>query len=411
MRSLLPEAEQSYWKSSASSPGYKPLTKDLSVDVVIVGGGITGLTCAYLLKRSGLSVAVLEKNTVGSGTSGGTTGKVTSQHGLIYAELSERFGQETVRTYADANQTAIDRIEQVIKQEKIDCGWRRVDNYVYTADLNKIPQFKAEAKAAKSLGLPASFETKLSLPFKVAAAVKFKNQAQFNAQKYVVGLARAIHGQGSYVFELSNVVRIRDGKTPYVETEAATVLARNIIVASKVPAWPLWARFAYAALEYPHTSYLIAGQYKGELPGMYISPDKGHYSILPVKDGAKRLLLIGGQNHIPGLGRAKKRHQKLANYAERHFGISVAYRWKAMDYIAYDKLPLIGKVYPWSKHLYTATGFKKWGLSTSMVAAIILHDTITDKPNPWAGSFNSIRLKPVLSIPRVILKWFSSLGD
>lgn len=401
---LLPPTEQSYWETSTPSPGYKPLQHDLAVDVVIAGGGITGLTCAYLLKRSGLKVAVLEKHAVGSGTTGGTTGKVTSQHGLMYADLQKRLGKQTAQIYAEANQHAIGQIEQTIKKEGIACGWRRRDNYIYTTDPKKVPLFKAEARVAKSLSLPARFETKTDLPFRIKGAVKFAHQAQFNAQAYVLGLAKAVHGQGSYVFENSNVVRFHDGQPATVATKAGTITAKDIIVATKVPAFPLIARFGYATLEYPHTSYIVAGLFNGDVRGMYISPDKGQYSILSVKHGGEQLLLVGGENHIPGLGRPHKRQQKLAHYAQEHFGVtSIVYRWKAMDYLAYDAVPLIGKLYPWSKHLYTATGFKKWGLSTSMVAATILHGAILDTPHPWAQTFTSTRLRPVLSIPGVIL--------
>jgi glycine/D-amino acid oxidase-like deaminating enzyme len=136
---------------------------------------------------------------------------------------------------------------------------------------------------------------------------------------------------------------------------------------------------------------------------MYISPDKGHYSILPVTDNGQKLLLIGGENHTPGLRSSRPRYQRLANYAQEYFGLeSTDYHWKGMDYLSYDDVPLIGKIYPWSKHLYTATGFMKWGLSTSMVAAIILRDTIQGQPNPWASTFNSMRTKPITSIPHTI---------
>ncbi len=407
----LPDRERSYWKSIGTKTSYSALKHDLFVDVAIIGGGIAGLTSAYLLKKAGLSVAVLEKNTVASGTTGGTTGKVTSQHGIIYAELQKRHGTKTARAYANANQAAIEQIEQIIKKEKIDCDWHRADNYVYTTDERKISEFMSEAAAAKKLGLPASFETTSELPFDIAGAVRFRNQAYFNAHKYVRGLAKAVHGHGSFVFENSNVTKIKDGKLASVGANNATVAAKNIIVASKVPAWPLWARFSSALWEYPHTSYITAGTFKGNISGMYISPDSGHYSILPVKEGNKQLLLVGGENHIPGMGRPKKRHLKLARYAKQQFGVNPAYRWKAMDYIAYDKAPLVGRVYPWSKRLYTVTGFKKWGLTTSMVAGNLLRDIILNKPNELAIMFDSTRLKPIISIPRIGIKWFEKLPN
>ncbi|HUP26175.1 MAG TPA: FAD-binding oxidoreductase [Candidatus Limnocylindrales bacterium] len=403
----LPDTDESYWKSFYDQSLYPSLRVDLGVDVAIAGGGITGLTAAYLLKKSGLKVAVLEKNTIGSGTTGGTTGKVTSQHNLIYHSLQKRLGENTARIYGEANQAALERIAQVIAQEKIKCDWQRDDNFVYTADPKKVGQFQQEAATALRLGLPASFETKLNLPFEVTGAVKFANQAKFNAQKYVLGLAKAVHGNGSYVFENSNVTSFQDGRPAVVKTKAAKITAKDIIVATKMPAFPLAARFACAIMEYPTNSYIVASRTNSDLKGMYISPDKNHYSILPVVSGKEKLLLIGGENHIPGLGSPTKRYQRLANYAEEHFGFtSIGYRWKAMDYLAYDDVPLVGKVYPWSKHLYTATAFHKWGLSTSMVAGTILHDMLLGQPNPWMPVFNSMRTKPITSIPHGVAQLF-----
>jgi glycine/D-amino acid oxidase-like deaminating enzyme len=399
----VPSYEESYWQSSASTPSFPVLAKDLEVDVVIVGGGIAGLTAAYLLKQSGLTVAVLEKNTIGSGTTSKTTGKLTSQHNIIYETLSARLGEKAARTYAEANQSAVEAVTQLIRRENIDCSFEIDDNYVYTTDPDKVSEFKSEAKTAAKLGLPASFLTKLELPFDVKAAVKFSGQAKFNAQKYVLGLAKLIDGGGSYVCERSNVTGFHDGTPAHVTTKGTKVMAKDIIVATKVPAAPLVARGACALWEHPHTSYIVAGKFPGSLKGMYISPDKNHYSILPVTDNGQKLLLIGGENHTPGLRYPRPRYQRLANYGQEHFGLgSIDYRWKGMDYLAYDDVPLIGKVYPWSKHLYMATGFMKWGLSTSMVAAIILRDTIQDQPNPWASTFNSMRIKPITSIPHTL---------
>lgn len=401
----LPDSDKSYWKSTIPTQNYQPLRVDLKVDAVVVGGGITGLTCAYLLKQSGLKVIVLEKNTIASGTTGGTTGKVTSQHGLTYYDLKKRLGEKTAKIYGDANQSAVERIADIIKKEKIDCDWERDDNYVYTTNHKQIEKFKFEAEVARQLGLPASFETELALPFKIAAAVKFANQAKMNAAQYVLGLAAAVHGNGSYVFENSNVTSFHDGTPAKVKTKRATVIAENIIVATKMPAAPLLARFTCAVQEYPHTSYIVAGKLNSDLSGMYISPDKNHYSLLPISTGNERLLLVGGRNHIPGLGSPAKRQQQLADYAEKNFGIkSIAYRWKAMDYLAYDNVPLIGKVYPWSKHMFTATAYRKWGLSSSMVAATIIHDLIVGQDNPWATTFSSMRIGATLAMPRAIIK-------
>jgi glycine/D-amino acid oxidase-like deaminating enzyme len=401
----LPQKQESYWQASVDTLAFAGLNKDLETDVIVAGGGIAGLSCAYMLKQAGLSVVVLEKNTIGSGTTSKTTGKITSQHSLIYDELTRQHGQEAAQIYAEANQEALAEILRLIKKEKIDCDLEIDDNFVFTTEDNQVNKLKFEFKAAQMLGLPVSYQTKSELPFKIKAAVKFSNQAKFNAQKYVHGLAKIVNGQGSYVFEHSQATSFSGSEQPYVHSNGFRVSAKHIIIATKVPAAPLAARGSYGFLEYPHTSYVVAGKYSAKLKGMYISPDKNHYSILPINTADGRYLLIGGEAHIPRLSSPSRRYQKLADYAQKHFGLtSLDYAWKGMDYIAYDDIPLIGKLYPWSKNIYVTTGFKKWGLTTSMVSAIILRDLIVGIDNPWAKVFDSTRLKPVVSIPHKFLK-------
>jgi glycine/D-amino acid oxidase-like deaminating enzyme len=162
---LLPHKELSYWKASAAdSTIYPKLNQRLEVDVVIVGGGICGLTCAYLLKQSGKSVAVLEKNTIGSGTTGNTTGKVTSQHNLFYRDIASQLGEAVAQNYGQANQAALGKIQKIIENENINCGWQRQDHYIYTTHKDQAEKFKQEAKIAAGIGLPASFEKETPLP-------------------------------------------------------------------------------------------------------------------------------------------------------------------------------------------------------------------------------------------------------
>lgn len=410
----LPDSEKSFWREFYPESIYPTLTTDLAVDVAVIGAGISGLTTAYLLKQSGLSVAVLEKRTVGSGTSGRTTGKVTSQHNIAYTDLKKRLGPYVARTYGEANQAAIQKIEDIIKSNSIVCDWLRQDNFVFTDDTKQVDKFKEEARVVIELGLPASLETNTPLPFKVQCAVRFKEQARINAQKYVLGLADAVDGDGSYIFEHSNVNDIREGEPGYVSTNKATVTAEHIVIATNVPTLPLAARGTYCLLEYPTESYIVAGRLNSELSGMYISPDKEHYSILPVTgtNQKDRYILIGGKSHISGLrGNKKARYQQLADYAENKFGVtSITHRWSDRDYLAYDKIPLVGRLYPWSKSLYVASAMRKWGLSNGTVAGMILHDLITDNANPWSTTFDSTRTKPIRAIPRVIAKYLSGNG-
>ncbi len=403
----LPQEGLSYWRSAYMTSLYPHLSGEVEVDVIIIGAGITGLTSAYLLKKAGFKVAVVDKRTVGSGTTGRTTGKVTSQHGLVYENLCNRFGIETARIYGEANQSAVELVDSIIKKEKIECGWRREDNYVFTANLSKVEQFKREADFAKKVGLPASFETVLPLPFEVAGAVKFSNQGKIHSQKYLLGLASAINGNGSFIFENSPVTGIRDGNPGRVKTKDGILIAKNIIVATNVPTLPLIARGAYCLKEYPTESYIVAVHYAGDLSGMYISPDQNHYSILPAEHGGQPLLLVGGGGHLSGLRFGKeRRYNKLIKYAEQYFDANkVKYRWSDRDYLAYDDIPLVGRLYPWSKHLYVGTAFKKWGLSNGTVAGMILSDLVVGRENSWAKVFDSTRLRPTAYFPRAVFDY------
>jgi glycine/D-amino acid oxidase-like deaminating enzyme len=403
----LPNQEVSYWQKSVPESSYPKLNSDIEVDVAIVGGGISGLSAGYLLKKAGKTVAIMERGKIGRGTTGNTTGKVTSQHNLIYSNLVNKFGEKTARLYGEANQQAIGQIENIINKENINCDWQSNDNYIYTRELKQVKTYQDEAKTAQKLGLPATFETKTPLPFEVKGAVRFTNQAQFNSVKYLHGLAKAIDGNGSYIFEHTRAIGIHDGKQSKARARNGGINAKNIIVATNVPTPPLIARFGYCLLEYPQTSYIVAARLNTKLSGMYISTDKNEYSILPVSLADGHLLLIGGESHIRDIKFNKKtRYQRLADYAEERFGVSsVDYRWSAWDYLAYDSMPLVGRIYPWSKHLYTVTAFRKWGLSNSMVAAMILRDLITGQKNQLSAIYTPLRASPIKSIPEVIYEY------
>jgi glycine/D-amino acid oxidase-like deaminating enzyme len=391
----------SLWNDQLFKPDYPQLKGELEVDVVVVGGGIAGLTVAYLLKQAGKTVAVLEKSKIANGTTAGTTGKVTSQHGQVYSQLAQKFGIKSARLYGQHNENAITNIESMISKEKIDCQWTRVDNYIYTCKPSEVQAYRDEASMATKLGLPASFEKTSELPYDVTGQVKFANQARFNAAAYVVGLARVVDGSGSYIFEHSEVKHVRDGTSCTVSTKQGTINGQHVIIASKIPPAPLLARFTYALYEYPTTSYIVASKYAGGLKDMHISTDAGLPSILPVEHNGKKYMFVGGQSHIPGLGNADKRLSKLEEMSQKYFSTDKAeFKWKAMDYIAYDDLPLVGKLQPWSKNIYVMTGFKKWGLTTSYVSSEILRDTIFGIVHELSTLYYPHRLSTIKSLPR-----------
>lgn len=384
------------WMKAARSSEYPRLKGDQTVDVAIIGGGITGLTAAYHLKRAGKTVAVLERFTVGSGTTGYTTGKVSSQHGVVYKDLIKQVGEQKTRAYGQANEAAITDIEQIIKRERIDCDWTREDNFVFTEQQKQVESLQQEAAAAGSLGLPASFVRNVPLPYPTAGGMKFTGQAKFHARRYVHGLARAVDGDGSHVYEDSTVTSYADGSPCRVKTKDGTITATDIILTTLVP-YKISTRTVYGWFEYPKQSYIIAAKLKGPLPaGMYITPGSPLRSLLPVTIDGEELLLVGGESHLPYAGgRRGKRYRRLEEYARSHFEVeSIAHRWLTRDYVSIDHLPFVGKLYRRSKHLFVGTAFMKWGLTNGTVVGKILADRITGTENQYAAVFDTRRMTP-----------------
>lgn len=193
------ELPKSYWKSSTEDTNYPALTKDLNVDVAIVGGGLVGIQCAYLLKKEGLKIAVLEARRIATGTTEYTTAKITSQHELIYNKLKTQMGEELARQYAEANETAIQEYKKIAEENNIQCDYIPQSAYVYTGQDDYIQQISDEVKAASSLGIKASYVEEIPFPIPIKAAVRFDNQAQFHPLKYLLALAKTIPSNDCHI--------------------------------------------------------------------------------------------------------------------------------------------------------------------------------------------------------------------
>ncbi|MEX0789477.1 MAG: FAD-binding oxidoreductase, partial [Actinomycetota bacterium] len=191
------EVNPSIWVATTDESNYPSLPNSgMSFDAAVIGGGIAGLTTALLLKRAGLSVALIEARRIASGATGYTTAKVTSLHGLTYAHLLDELGEDKARQYAEASQAAVEQISDFVAEDGIDCGFERMEALTYTEDPDRVIDVQNEVDAARTLGLPASLTTTTDLPYEVTAAVQFANQAQFHPRRYALGLARLIDGDG-----------------------------------------------------------------------------------------------------------------------------------------------------------------------------------------------------------------------
>ncbi|WP_269851969.1 NAD(P)/FAD-dependent oxidoreductase [Methanosarcina horonobensis] len=231
----LPGKAESYWVATTPESNYPALSGDIRVDVAIIGGGIVGITSAFLLKEAGVSVAVIEADRILRGTTGHTTAKITSQHNLIYDSLISELGRGQAKQYADSNQAAIDKIEYIVRSWNIDCDFSYKPAYVYAGSEASAQKILDEVRAARSLGIPASFEGDLPLPFKTYGSVRFSHQAQFHPRKYLCALAREIEGDGCHIYEKTRALGIEGEGPVIVKTDRGNIKAENIIQATRFP--------------------------------------------------------------------------------------------------------------------------------------------------------------------------------
>lgn len=384
----------SLWLDGVSLPEFQPIDGEITADVAVAGGGLAGLLCAYFLQEKGLSVAVLEAGRIGHGTSGHTTAKVTSQHGLMYSTLIRNYGVKKAKSFADALQQAIDKMEALALSLSPDCDFRRLPSYVFTHSEHFSSRLKNEATAAAALGIPCSLQRDIDLPFDVLSALRFDRQAQFHPVKFIKGLVDALKEGGCRIFEKSVVTEVSDGSPCVLHSgSSGRVRAKYAVLATHYPCFD-GGRMFFARLR-PERSYLVAGRTEGPLPeGIYYRAERPGRSLRTAKHGDETLLIVGGEGHKTGHGDRLRLHFKhLVEYGERQFkSYEPLFMWSAQDYITTDSLPYAGFLGEDSK-LLALTGFNKWGMTNSLVCAELVRDLICLEKSPLERLLSPNRIK------------------
>lgn len=382
---------KSIWSETTKIPPRQPLTEDQSVDVAVIGAGMAGILTAYFLSRQGMKVIVLEADRIGSGQTKNTTAKITSQHGMIYEKLIKTFSREKARLYGEGNQAAIDKYQEIIEKEAIFCGFKRLPAYLYSKEENSAKEkLIREAQAASELGLPAHFCEKVSLPFETVGAVCFEDQAQFHPLKFIEGLAEKLK-----IYENTRVLRV---KGHWIQTDRGKVNARQIVFAVHYPM--LIVPGFYFLRLHQERSYVAAYEGAAPLEGMYYSIDQNGLSYRSYGD----LLLAGGGSHRTGKNERGGRYEEIRRKAGQDFpGLKERTYWSAQDCLTHDGLPLIGKYSVFRPYWHVITGFKKWGMTFSMLGAMILSDNIAGRENPYARLFSPQRWTFFPSLKKLII--------
>ncbi len=385
----------SFWNINNENNRFASLDGDIQADVCVIGGGLTGLTTAYYLSKEGKKVVVLEKDVICSGTSGGTTGKVTSQHGLIYKYLKDSNGKEFARKYYEANEKAIKDIEKIINEEKIECDFEKKKAYVYTESKNEIQNIKNEVEVTNKLDIDSKFVDKIDLPLEIFGAIQFQNQAQFNPVKYANGLVKSLLKNGVAIYEKSKAMDVLEDDEEYtVTTINGSVNAKYVVIATR---YPIITFPGYYFLKmYQSTSYALIVDTNTDLQtdGYYINSETPQISLRTVKDGDKNLLLIVGYDYKTGSEIIGNPFDYLFARVKRMFPkAEIVKYWTAEDCISLDKIPYIGDFSNVLDNVYVATGFNKWGMTSSNISANIITDKIMGRENEYEEIFRSSRLE------------------
>ncbi len=443
---------KSYWIDSVKEQNkFSALEENIKTDICIIGGGLTGLSTAYNLSKYKIRTVLLEKDEICKQTSGNSTAKITSQHGLIYKYLTDSKGQDFARKYYEANENAIRNIKSIIDKEGIDCDFEYQPAYVFTQKVQDVQKIKDEVEAVNNFGGKAKFieakdieinklnsveyvenqgeKLKISgdniekenlnlerdvvkermkqvLPIKAISGIEFENQAQFNPYKYGNALAKICSDSGIKIFEHSKVIDVdtEDEDEYYIITleNGFKIKAKYVVITTKYPIVNIPG--FYFVKMYQSSSYAIAMQTKQRLfEGMYIDSEEPTISLRTAKFGDEYLLIVVGFDHKTGaqidLSNSYRYLEEVAKslYPEG----KIKYHWNTEDCITLDKIPYIGNFSNLWENAYVATGFNKWGITTSNIAAEIITDKILGQENEYEEIFKSTRLEPIKNIKEV----------
>ncbi|MBQ8164955.1 MAG: FAD-dependent oxidoreductase [Clostridia bacterium] len=372
----------SLWSQTAQRPCFETLRSDIKTDVLIIGGGLCGILCGYMLKNAGIDCVIAESDKICGGVTQNTTAKITFQHGLIYDKMIKRFGTEISGLYLESQRAALDKYRELCK--KIDCEYKECESYVYSLDDRKT--IEKEVNALNKIGCRATFTDKLpSLPLAVAGAVSVKNQAQFHPLKFIFDIAKDLP-----IYENTRVTELRPGGAV---TEHGKISAKKIIVATHFPF--LNKHGMYFLKMYQHRSYVIALENAPDVNGIYIDESEKGLSFR----NSSGLLLLGGGSHRTG--KKGGNWKELSDFAKKNYPeAKEKFRWATQDCMTLDDIPYIGQYSSNTPGLYVATGFNKWGMSSSMTAAMLLTDMIQGKPSEYEKVYSPSRtiIRPQLAI-------------
>lgn len=375
---------------------YRPLSLDTEVDVCVIGGGITGLTTAFLLSRRGKKVVLLEADRIGAGTTGASSAHLDPLSDNYLQTLARKYGQVTAKRVVESGIDAIQFIENFTFECQVDCDFKRVPGWLFTERESDLELLQHEASVAQSIGLKAEMVDRPRQPFASLAGLKFDVQARFNPLKYIYGLADAARAYGCRIYENSRVTRVDHGSTTTIHTHDAKVRAKEVVMATHIPFGRI---LSVQTRVFPYRSYILTFKAKEDIgEDLYWDTMSPYHYIRQVTDSRGRWIILGGADHKvgqkekPGLS-----YEHLLTYAKKHFTIKAPrWQWSAQYYPSSDDLPYIGRA-PFNRHLFIATGYSGNGLTFGTIAGHLIADEIMGRRSPWRDLYTPMRLQAMAS--------------
>lgn len=386
---------ESIWDNTITKiPKFNILNKDINTYVCIIGGGITGVSTGYMLHKNNVDFVLLEKNTICSNTTKFSTAKITSQHGLIYTDIAKKYGLKYAKLYLDANNEAIQNIKEIIEKENIDCDFTEQDSYIFTQNIKYRGNINNESQILAKLGFKG-FDVLNSVELQISTsyAIKFKNQAKFSPIKYTLSLANIFNDK---IYENANVIKIEKSNSSYVvHTQNNKIYCKKIVIATHFPIKDI-PGFHFIKM-YQETSNVLAVDIEDNIfNGMYINVEAPTISLRSMKYNNHNILLVGGNEFKTGDVIKNNKYDFLEKIASQMYpNCKIIKKWNTQDCMTLDKIPYIGNFSKFYPNVYMATGFNKWGITTSNIAANILKDKILENKNRYEKVFDSTRLHPI----------------
>lgn len=386
---------ESFWmKRNKTTTSYPSIEKEMDAHIVIIGGGLTGITTAYYLAQAKEEVMLLEADQICFGASGRNTGKLTMQHGLLYAKLIQRYDAILARQYYEANEEALNAIEAIIHEHNIECSFERCDSILYTQDPMQVAQLQDEYQAYLDLHIPCTYIEKTKHPISIEAGLRMQYQARFDPYAYGCALANIASDQGVSIYEHSAVKDMQEEERGFcLQVNGTKIHADIVIFATQFPF--IDQKHFYFTRMYCVQEDIVSARLQDAMPqDMMLSIDTPTMSFNHCQD----TLLYAGNSYKSGQDKQMNRSTFENQLREQFVLEEITAAWSSQDYITFDQLPLVGKLDKHEDRILFASGFNKWGNTTSNIAAKLLCSYALHRGSLYRMLFSPQRLSSLFSL-------------